>query len=110
MDATAHGRNIVTLGPIIHNQQMVERLAEHGIGSVEDVEQLSPGDTAIIRSHGVTQETFARLRQRGVQIIDATCPHVARAQQFVRQLHEDGYTVLIQATASTRRSSRCSRS
>ncbi|MCD4828940.1 MAG: 4-hydroxy-3-methylbut-2-enyl diphosphate reductase [Candidatus Cloacimonetes bacterium] len=95
MKAAADGDNIVTLGPIIHNPQMVERLAEHGIGYVDGIEQLGKGDTAIIRSHGVTRETLRELEQKNVKIIDATCPHVSGTQQFTRQLKEEGYTVLI---------------
>ena len=95
MEASSGGKHIVTLGPIIHNPQMVDRLAEHGVRHVNDIDEIGQGDTAIIRSHGVTRETLHELERRGVNIIDATCPHVSTAQQFAHQLWQDGYTVLI---------------
>ena len=83
-----------TLGPIIHNPQMVERLKKEGVGTVDDVEDMDKG-TLIIRSHGVGPETYEAVRQRGLELVDATCPHVRKAQLSAKTLADDGYHVII---------------
>ena len=84
----------VTLGPIIHNPQVVGRLAEAGVGVIDDLE--TAGDsTVIIRSHGVSPEVYARAVDRNLSLVDATCPHVKKAQLAARGLHDEGYTVVV---------------
>jgi 4-hydroxy-3-methylbut-2-enyl diphosphate reductase len=83
-----------TLGPIIHNPQMVERLKSEGIGTVEQVEDMDAG-TIIIRSHGVGPEIYERAERRGLNLVDATCPHVRKAQLSAKELHDEGYHVVI---------------
>jgi 4-hydroxy-3-methylbut-2-enyl diphosphate reductase len=83
-----------TLGPIIHNPQMVERLASEGVGMVNSLSEVDSG-TIIIRSHGVGPETYDEAEQAGFNVIDATCPHVKKAQLAAHQLLEDGYQVVI---------------
>ena len=83
-----------TLGPIIHNPQMVERLKEEGVGTVSTLDEMQDG-TVIIRSHGVGPAVYAQAEQRGLNLVDATCPHVKKAQLSAKQLSEEGYTVVI---------------
>ena len=83
-----------TLGPIIHNPQMVERLEKEGVGTVDKVEDMERG-TLIIRSHGVGPETYEAVRQRGLQLVDATCPHVRKAQLSAKNLSDNGYHVVV---------------
>ncbi|MEN6566493.1 MAG: bifunctional 4-hydroxy-3-methylbut-2-enyl diphosphate reductase/30S ribosomal protein S1 [Veillonellales bacterium] len=83
-----------TLGPIIHNPQFVKKLEEQGIRAVKDVAEVSDG-TIIIRSHGVGPQVYAAAEKKGIKIIDATCPHVKKAQQAALQLLKDGYTVVV---------------
>ncbi len=83
-----------TLGPIIHNPQMVERLKTEGVGMIEDLAEMAEG-TVIIRSHGVGPEIYDKIRARGLKIVDATCPRVKRAQMAAKELVEDGYKVVI---------------
>ena len=83
-----------TLGPIIHNPQMVERLREEGVGTIEDVNELEEG-TIIIRSHGVGPQVYEKIKAKGLDIVDATCPKVKKAQMAARELVEDGYEVVI---------------
>ena len=85
----------VTLGPLIHNPQEVERLQNAGICSVNSLEEVLPGQTVIIRSHGVTPEVYAQCEARGLHYIDATCPHVAHIHQLVSDYSADGDTVII---------------
>ncbi len=83
-----------TLGPIIHNPQMVARLEEKGIRMIEQPEEGDPG-MLIVRSHGVAPEVMKTAKRHGHRIVDATCPFVRRAQNYVKELKEDGYTVVI---------------
>ncbi len=84
-----------TLGPIIHNHSVVERLAENGCLSVDTPAQVPEGHTVIIRSHGVGQEVYEAFRRRGIQVEDATCPHVKKIHQIVSSAADEGRTVLI---------------
>jgi len=83
-----------TLGPIIHNPQMVAQLEEKGIRMLERPDEGGPG-VLIIRSHGVAPEVMRAAERHGHRIVDATCPFVRRAQDYVKALKEDGYTVVI---------------
>ena len=68
-----------TLGPIIHNPQMVERLQTEGVGTVSRLDEMEQG-TIIIRSHGVGPAIYEDAERRGLRVVDATCPHVRKAQ------------------------------
>lgn len=83
-----------TLGPIIHNPQMVERLAQEGVGMVSDVAEVK-GGTMIIRSHGVGPDVYDRAGDLGLKIVDATCPHVKKAQMAAHDLKKAGCQVVI---------------
>ena len=85
----------VTLGPLIHNPQEVDRLARAGVRSVEDLSDVAPGQTVIIRSHGVTPQVYERCEALSLPVIDATCPHVARIHELVRAYSESGDAVII---------------
>ncbi|MCX8069716.1 MAG: 4-hydroxy-3-methylbut-2-enyl diphosphate reductase, partial [Thermodesulfovibrionales bacterium] len=86
-----------SLGPIIHNPQVVDKLMSYGVHPLEetDIPKLEKGDTIIIRTHGIPLETFKRLDNKGLNIIDATCPFVKKAQKYAQLLNERGYQVLI---------------
>ncbi|MGA2070555.1 MAG: 4-hydroxy-3-methylbut-2-enyl diphosphate reductase [Sedimentisphaerales bacterium] len=86
---------VYSLGPIIHNPGVVERLAKKGLVTVDDVEQVPAGATVLIRSHGAASEEIAHLKQKNVEIIDATCVLVKRMQQIAMQMEEQGYKVVI---------------
>ena len=92
-NASADG-TACTLGPIIHNPQMVERLKREGVGSVDRLDELRHG-TVIIRSHGVGPQVYDEAERRGLGIVDATCPHVKKAQISAKLLVEEGYHVVI---------------
>jgi len=83
-----------TLGPIIHNPQMVEKLTSMGVGKVNKLDEIPQG-TVIIRSHGVGPSIYDEVEQRGLKIIDATCPHVKKAQSSARELADEEYTVVV---------------
>ena len=83
-----------TLGPIIHNPQMVERLKSEGVDAVENLADMKEG-TIIIRSHGVGPQVYEEAKSRNLKIVDATCPHVKKAQLSAKELVEESYQVVI---------------
>ncbi len=87
-------KDVYSLGPIIHNKDVVERLAKTGLKTVEDVDEIKSG-TVLIRSHGAAPAQIERLRDRGLKIIDATCVLVKRVQQIAREFEKEGYKVVI---------------
>lgn len=88
---------VVTFGPIIHNPQVIERLMTAGVSPVESVADIKTGKVkaVIVRTHGIPCETMTALTKKGVEIIDATCPFVKKAQQYAKLLKEEGYQVVI---------------
>ncbi|SDK48608.1 4-hydroxy-3-methylbut-2-enyl diphosphate reductase [Natronincola ferrireducens] len=87
-------QNIYSLGPLIHNNQVVKNLEEKGIEVIENIEDLSEG-SIIIRSHGVSEKIYEELENKGLNIIDATCPFVRRIQNIVKNYYGKGYTIAI---------------
>lgn len=85
---------VYTYGPIIHNEQVVNKLREQGINKIGNMEDEIPGNL-IIRSHGVEPQVFEKATTIGHQVVDATCPFVGRVQQLVRELGTDGYQVVV---------------
>lgn len=79
---------IYTLGPLIHNNDVVEFLKSKNITSIEldELESLKEGDVIIIRSHGVTPNVIELLKDKNLIIADATCPYVAHIHETVKKL------------------------
>ena len=94
LEAAQGNHQIVTLGPIIHNPQMVEKLASEGIERVNEVSEIQ-GRPTIIRSHGVKKEILEELIANDIEIINATCPYVSKTQEYAKELSEQGYLVVI---------------
>ncbi len=93
-DAAGKG-HVYCLGPLIHNPQEVERLRKAGIETVADFSTLKPGDSLIIRSHGVPPRVLTQAREMGLRIIDLTCPFVGKAQRDAEVLQKEGYQVVV---------------
>lgn len=87
------GQDAVTLGPIIHNPQIVSRLQALGVPSVDTPAQTKPGQTVIIRSHGVGADVYDALVGR--EIVDCTCPNVARIHRIAKEVTEAGKVLLV---------------
>lgn len=83
-----------TLGPLIHNPVVVDDLEKQGVHVARDVEDVT-GDAVVIRSHGVAPSVRRALEARGVEVVDATCPHVERAQRAAAELAAQGCAVLV---------------
>ncbi len=91
-------KSMFTLGPLIHNPQVVEQLKNAGIGVIGSLDEIGGGKgstVVIIRSHGVPKGTLKEAAERGIEILDATCPFVKRAQSIVERLAKEGYTILV---------------
>ena len=86
--------NVYSLGPIIHNKDVVGRLAKAGLKTVDSVEEI-PSGTVLIRSHGAVPEQIAKLTEYGLNIVDATCVLVKRVQQIAKEFERDGYKVVV---------------
>lgn len=93
--ARAEGNRMYTLGPLIHNPQVVEQLERDGIKVVEDVHEVPPGGIIVVPSHGVPKETMARAKQVGLEIVDVMCPFVRKVQRLAARLHQQGYQVIV---------------
>lgn len=85
----------VTLGPIIHNPQVVESLREMGVVSADGLEQLPRGARVVIRSHGVDQAAYRALEARDCEIVDATCPFVQRIHDMARAASQERTPLIV---------------
>jgi 4-hydroxy-3-methylbut-2-enyl diphosphate reductase len=90
----ANGEQIVTLGPLIHNAQEIERLEKDGV-KVADEDSIPAGSVVIVRAHGVTPQAMQSLKSRGLKVMDGTCPYVHYSQRKAIELREAGYAVVI---------------
>lgn len=93
-EAAASGGVVSTLGPLIHNPQAVAQLKEHGVRVAATLDDASEG-ILVIRSHGVGPDIIDEAHRRGLDVVDATCPHVSKAHQAAARLAAEGYAVII---------------
>ena len=96
--AAAAGQKVATLGPIIHNRHVVCRFENMGVQVISSAREAMPGMTVIIRSHGVSRSVLEQLQQRGVEIVDATCPFVKRIHEIVNKADNEGILPVIIGT------------
>ncbi len=94
LEASEKKNDCYTLGPIIHNPQVVGLLSEKGVNAVESLSEVKSG-TIIIRSHGVGPACYEEAEEKGLSIVDATCPHVKRAQQDAKAAINENLTLVI---------------
>lgn len=93
--ASEKRKGVYTLGPIIHNPQVVEKLKKKGIIPLEDYKTKTDVKALIIRTHGIPLQLSGEIALSGCEIIDATCPFVKKAQYYAKLLKEEGYQVVI---------------
>ena len=89
------GEKVCTLGPIIHNPQMVAELEKRGVRIIDDPRKVRSGETMVIRSHGVGKDIYELAESCGTKICDATCPFVSKIHKIVAERSALGDTVLI---------------
>lgn len=97
-EAVAAGETVRSLGPLIHNKQEMQRLAHDGVTTIDSPVQITRGETAVIRAHGVTPEVQRELEEKASKVVDATCPFVTRVQKLAaRAAAEDRHVVIVGA-------------
>ena len=94
-DLIGEGARVCTLGPIIHNMEVVRELKERGCRPIENIDELKEGETLVIRSHGVKKSVIDELNARGVDYRDATCPFVKKIHRIVSQANPETDVVLV---------------
>lgn len=101
-EAEKHPGMVYTMGPIIHNEQVVEDLAKKGVRVIGDdlicpeTGQMPPeGSVIIVRSHGISRQMTEKLRESGYRIVTATCPFVQKIHDIVSKASHDGYGIII---------------
>ena len=94
-ESVRRGNKTATLGPIIHNRHVVERFLEQGVRELDSPEQAEPGETVIIRAHGVPEQVQQALCARGVPVLDATCPFVKKIHTIVKNETQKGRKIII---------------
>ena len=93
----AKGKKVYTLGPIIHNEQVVNDLEKKGVNVINSVNDIKDGEniTVIIRSHGISEDIYNQLKAKKVNIVDATCPFVAKIHRIVQEKYKEGNQIVI---------------
>lgn len=93
--AAKEKENVFTYGPIIHNNQVVEKLKAKGVNVINNIEDVKSDYNIIVRSHGISKEEYDCLTQKGANIIDATCPYVKHIHKVVQEKYNTGYRIII---------------
>ena len=96
------GKKVYTLGPIIHNEQVVQDLEQKGVRVIDTPEELSKAEdaTVIIRSHGISADVYHQLEVKKVRIVDATCPFVSKIHRIVEKKYQEGSCIVIVGNAN----------
>lgn len=93
--ALSEGDTVRSLGPLIHNEQEMERLGQYGVTTISEPVQIKRGETAVIRAHGVTPDVQRELEASASKVVDATCPFVTRVQRLASRAAADDRHVII---------------
>lgn len=91
----ASKNKVATLGPLIHNPQCVAALEAQGVVTANSPADVPPGYEVVIRSHGVGEDVYAELAQRGLSVQDATCPFVTKIHRIAQKAGQEGALLLI---------------
>jgi 4-hydroxy-3-methylbut-2-enyl diphosphate reductase len=99
LEKVTHERGgVETLGAVVHNQQVLQRLSEIGVRVVNNVDDIK-GNAVVTSSHGVSPDVKDEIRARHIDVISTTCPFVRRAQVAARRLAESGFFVIVYGDA-----------
>ncbi len=94
-ESLADGDTVRTLGPLIHNEQEMQRLGTHGVTTISEPVQIKRGETAVIRAHGVTPQVQKELEEKASKVVDATCPFVTRVQKLASRAASENRHVIV---------------
>lgn len=86
---------VTALGPLIHNPQVVDAFRQRGLEVVKEMDEIDRDSTVIIRSHGVGPTVIQNAAERGLKVVDTTCPFVTKAQQYAAKLIDENYKVVM---------------
>ena len=86
---------LYSIGPLIHNAQAIEEMKKNGLVVEESVDNIDSGGVVIIRSHGVPEEIYAKLKEKDIKIVDATCHFVKKIHRLVNDYSKKGYAIII---------------
>lgn len=86
---------LYTIGPIIHNDQVVEKLRTMGVQVVKDISEVGSDGQVVIRTHGVTPEVYDKIISSGLKYSDATCPYVKKIHKLVNEKYKEDYQIVI---------------
>ncbi|HQU83145.1 MAG TPA: 4-hydroxy-3-methylbut-2-enyl diphosphate reductase [Pyrinomonadaceae bacterium] len=94
-EALEEGDTVRTLGPLIHNEQEMDRLGKFGVSTIQEPVQIQRGQTAVIRAHGVTPQVQKDLEEKASKVVDATCPFVTRVQKLAARAAAENRHVIV---------------
>jgi len=94
-EALEQGETVRSLGPLIHNDQEMQRLGKHGVTTISEPVQIGRGETAVIRAHGVTPQVQRELEEKATKVVDATCPFVTRVQKLAARAADQNRHVVV---------------
>lgn len=95
-EALEGGETVRSLGPLIHNDQEMQRLGKYGVTTISEPVQIGRGETAVIRAHGVTPQVQKELEETASKVVDATCPFVTRVQKLAsRAADQDRHVIVV---------------
>ena len=89
------GKTIYTAGPLIHNRTVTDDLEKRGVKITTSLAALNEGDTVIVRSHGETENFFREADERGIEVVNATCPFVERIHKLVKEACHSYQVVIV---------------
>lgn len=86
---------IYALGPLIHNKQAVSKYEEKGLKTVESLEYVPSSNNMIIRSHGVSESVYNKSKEKGINVVDTTCPFVTKIHKIVKEYSNEDYGIIV---------------
>ncbi|MBR6015101.1 MAG: 4-hydroxy-3-methylbut-2-enyl diphosphate reductase, partial [Firmicutes bacterium] len=86
---------IYTCGQLVHNADVTKKLEADGLYAIDGLDSVKPGDTVLIRAHGMPEEFYKEAEEKGVHLVDATCPFVAKIHKYVKDAHAAGKQCVI---------------
>ena len=90
-----HDKQTYALGPLIHNKQAVEKYEERGLITADDIEEIPSDVKMIIRSHGVSKSIYDRADEKGLDVVDTTCPFVKKIHDIVKENYDNGKKIIL---------------
>ena len=86
---------IYALGPLIHNKQAVLKYEENGLKTINEVSEVPISKSMIIRSHGVGERVYKESKEKGLNIIDTTCPFVKKIHEIAKKYYSQGFSIIV---------------